>query len=593
MGQTKQCQNCKNSFTIEPEDFDYYQKMKVPPPTWCPRCRMMRRQLFRNERSLYKVSCKLCGKNVLSMYVPESSYVVYCNDCYASDRWDPLSYGTDLSFTKPFFSQLDALLHAVPRRATYQDFATMSEYTNMSVYMKNCYLCFGGHHYEDSEYCAQNFFLNNCADVDFSMRSEFCYDSVHLRRCSRVYYSAYSEDCVDSYFLFGCRNCHDCVGCTNMRNASFCIFNEQYSKEGYKKKIAELNLGSRASLRKIREISATKSLNHPRKYAWTRNAVNSTGDDLEQVKNCLFCFSATEDENCRYSFFMPTGTKDSYDMDHVGLGTENSYELHSSFGGSHVLFGNRIYFSHDVFYSDDCYNSANLFGCVGLRKKEHCILNKQYTEEEYKKLVPQIIDYINTEPYRETNGVEYKFGEFFPVSIMPFAYNETVAQEYFPLTKSEALKFGFRWKDEGERNYKITVEASALPDSTGGISEDMSREVIACAHTSPSVGGCNHQCTTAFRLIPQELLFYKENNIPLPELCPNCRHFERLKLLNPMKLWHRKCMCGGATSEKGIFTNTGKHVHGSTHCPNEFETPYASEREEIIYCESCYQAEVM
>ena len=28
------CQNCKTEFTIEPEDFDYYKKMSVPPPTF-------------------------------------------------------------------------------------------------------------------------------------------------------------------------------------------------------------------------------------------------------------------------------------------------------------------------------------------------------------------------------------------------------------------------------------------------------------------------------------------------------------------------------------------------------------------------------
>jgi hypothetical protein len=37
-------------------------------------------------------------------------------------------------------------------------------------------------------------------------------------------------------------------------------------------------------------------------------------------------------------------------------------------------------------------NSSNLFGCIGLRGKEYCILNKQYTKEEYEALVPKIIE---------------------------------------------------------------------------------------------------------------------------------------------------------------------------------------------------------
>ena len=71
------------------------------------------------------------------------------------------------------------------------------------------------------------------------------------------------------------------------------------------------------------------------------------------------------------------------------------------------------------------------------------------------------------------------------------------------------------------------------------------------------------------------------NNVPLPHFCPNCRHFNRLKQRNPMKLWHRNCMC----------QNTA-HGHDGI-CANEFETSYSPNRPEIIYCEKCYQQEVV
>ncbi|KKQ03984.1 MAG: hypothetical protein US12_C0009G0014 [Parcubacteria group bacterium GW2011_GWA2_36_24] len=182
------CQNCKKDFTIEPDDFGFYEKIKVPPPTWCPECRMIRRMLFRNERSLYKQNCDLCN------------------------------------FSKNFFEQLGELFKKIPRRALYQDFAVNSEYTNQAVYIKNCYLCFGGHHYEDSSYCAQNFYLKNCLDVDFSHKSELCFDSIVLNNCFRVRFGYYSENCLDSWFIYNCRNCSDCVGCTNLIGKTHCIF---------------------------------------------------------------------------------------------------------------------------------------------------------------------------------------------------------------------------------------------------------------------------------------------------------------------------------------------------------------------------------
>ena len=35
------------------------------------------------------------------------------------------------------------------------------------------------------------------------------------------------------------------------------------------------------------------------------------------------------------------------------------------------------------------------FGCVGFKHKQYCILNKQYTKEEYEKLVQKIIKQMN------------------------------------------------------------------------------------------------------------------------------------------------------------------------------------------------------
>ena len=55
----RNCQNCKIEFPIESEDFLFYEKMEVPAPTWCPDCRMARRLLWRNLRSLYKRDCGL------------------------------------------------------------------------------------------------------------------------------------------------------------------------------------------------------------------------------------------------------------------------------------------------------------------------------------------------------------------------------------------------------------------------------------------------------------------------------------------------------------------------------------------------------
>ena len=212
-----------------------------------------------------------------------------------------------------------------------------------------------------------------------------------------------------------------------------------------------------------------------------------------------------------------------------------------------------------------------MFGCSQIRKGKYCILNKQYTKEEYEQLVPKIIEHMNNMPYVDKKGRVYKYGEFFPPELSPFSYNETIAQEYFPLTKEQAIEQGYSWKESEERNIQITIKSEDLPDYIKDVDDTIIKEIIQCAHK----GECNEQCTTAFKIIPQELEFYKKMNLPLPRLCPNCRHYQRLKQRNPLKLWHRKCMCNGNKSENGIYTNTIAHQHGDSACPNEFETTYS------------------
>jgi len=172
-------------------------------------------------------------------------------------------------------------------------------------------------------------------------------------------------------------------------------------------------------------------------------------------------------------------------------------------------------------------------------------------------------------PYIDKNGRVYKYGDFFPSDLAPFAYNESIAQEYYPLSKEQALEHGYLWKEIEERNYNITMRNENIPDDIKTVGDDFVNQMIECGHQ----GKCLEQCTEAFRVTSHELEFYRRMSLPLPRFCPNCRHYQRINLRNPLKLWHRKCMREG--------------------CQNEFETSYAPERPEIIYCESCYQQEVV
>ena len=109
-----------------------------------------------------------------------------------------------------------------------------------------------------------------------------------------------------------------------------------------------------------------------------------------------------------------------------------------------------------------------------------------------------------------------------------------------------------------------------MPETIGEIAEDILNQVLVC-----------EVCKKNFKITKAELDFYKRMNIPLPHKDFECRHQDRMRKRNPRRLWSRSCMC-----------QLKNHNHGQEKCVNEFESSYAPERSEMVYCEQCYQQEV-
>lgn len=596
--QPKQCQNCQKNFEIFSEDKTFYEKMGVPAPTFCPACRLQRRLAWRNERSLYRVNCKLCGKDTISVHYKDSPIISYCGPCWWSDKWDPLSYGKEYDFSRPFFEQFRELMEAVPHPNTWVSYKSLvnSDYNNMAHGLKNCYWLFNSDYNEDCMYGEEVESSKDCIDVTMIDHSELLYEGVNCNKCSRVYFSVDCEGCHNVWFSKNLSNCSDCFGCINLKNQQYHIFNKAYSKEEYEQKLKEFNLNSYKSIEELKKKFQEFQLQFPYKYIHGRNNSNVTGDYIYHSKDVKSSYIVTESENCKYSMWLIVKpNKDCYDYTQFGENAQQVYEAISCGKGIQEIIcsGPQVIEGRAIRYSIHCSNnSSNLFGCIGLRAKKYCILNKQYTQDEYEALLPKIIQHMKDAPYKDKKGRVYGYGEFSPAGLSHFAYNETSAYEYYPLTKEKALEKGYTWKDPEEKNLHITTEGKDLPDSIAEVGDDITNQVISCVHWAPPAGGCAQQCTRAFRILPAEFKFYKEAGIPLPRLCPNCRHFERMKQRNPLQLWERTCLCAGQASENGIYKNTTEHFHKAEHCPNTFETTYSPERKEIVYCEECYLKEV-
>lgn len=568
--ETKNCQNCKNDFTILPDDFSFYEKIKVPPPTFCPECRMIRRMCWRNARSLHKRDCGLCNKTIISMY-KEDGVPVYCNECYNGDNWDPYLYATSYDFNTNFFDQLRVLFTKAPRYYKYA-FGNLinSEYTNFSKDNKSTYLSYSVVGCEDVAYCETIDNSKNSLDSYAVMNIGNCSYNIDCEGNYNTHFAVQSLNCLDSYFIYDCSNCSNCCLSTNLRNQQYYFKNKKLSKEAYQEAVRELKLDEYSGLENAREnfdeILEKEAIH---KYGAIYAAEKVNGDYIHHAKNIKYGFDVNDAENISYGNRV-IEVKDSMDLTGIGFKAELIYESMAATANTFKDFFCYITIQgcRECEYSLNLKNCSNCFGCVSLTNTQYCILNKQYEKEEYFEMVEKIKKHMNDMPYVDAKGRVFKYGEFLPYDMSPFGYNETNAHDFFTISKEKALEKGYNWFNREKREYATTKNIDELPNSILETTDDILNETIAC----PNNGNADFQCTSAFRISQSELQFLRQKKLPLPRYCPNCRHYQRLKYRNPLKLYTRTCTNG---------------------CGNSFETTYAPNRPEKVYCEKCYQQEVL
>ncbi len=561
------CQNCKSEFIIAPEDFLFYEKIQVPPPTWCVECRQRRRYAWRNERNLYRRNCDLCKKSTITIYSPNKPHKVYCNECWWSDKWDPAEFGRDFDFSRSFFEQFKELQLVAPRMALLNKNSTDSEYTNHSANNKNAFMSFCI--FDCENILHSNWVLKNsrdCLDCSYiPEKGERLYECVDSRTSYQSQYCVFLKDCSSCLYCYDCRGCNDCFMSSNLRNKSYVFRNVQYTREEYLEKIKSLKLSSydsRSTLEKEFEDMLSHRSIH--KYAINERIINSQGSLLFDCKNVSCAFEIEKGENAKY-IYGAVDIKDSIDIYHAGYNLELGYELQGCTRLSNCQFCHLCYDDMNLMYCDTCQNSQNLFGCVSVKKGEYMILNKKYSKEEYLNLKQKIIEHM------KSTG---EYGEFFPINIAPVFYNETQASLYMPMQKEEVLSKRWNWEDNTSGTFgKETVKASDIPDTIEEVNDEFLKEILSCV-----------SCNKNYNISRNELIFYKKEGIPIPRNCPGCRYKRRFFLRPTRKLWKRICMCN---------KNHEHHLSGQVNKYEvEFETPYAPDRPEIVYCEKCYQQEV-
>jgi len=553
------CIQCSASFKIEAEDIEFLKKLRVPPPTFCPRCRLQRRMVtrIRMRPVFYKKSCSAPGhsEKVVSFIDESNPIPVYDDAYYRSDAWDPLSFGRSYDSESSFFDQFRSLAQNVPHQTANKDAASVgSDYVVSGVQAKNCYYVAVPYLSENVQYGHLALNSKDCLQFLSSESIENCYYAIRVSRSYNCMFCIDSADCVDSYFLYDCRNSMNCFMSSNLRNASYVWQNEQLTKEAYEQRLREVDLGSYTVLQKYFGMFEELCKRAIHKNLDILKSENSTGNNLRNSKNCINtfeCFAVSE--NLRNAASV-TRMQDVMDL-YSGTTSSLVYEAAGVVDGTSIKFSALIRTGLETEYCIECSNVEYCFGCFGLRAKKFCIFNTQYSEEEYWPKVDEL----------KTKMLERgEYGEFFAIEDSTYPYNDADVQLEFPLTREEVVAKGWKWHDEddapADRAGLDVVQAKDLPDHIRDVGDEVLHKAVLCAESGKP-----------FRLTPYELAFYRTHNLPLPRLHPYIRVQKILEQKMPFHLYDDTCK----------------------KCGKEMKSGYDPAKGYTVYCESCYQAEVV
>ena len=547
--ENKICTSCNEKFVIDEGDLLLYEKVGLKVPSKCFNCRTKQYFIFSIFGKFRKGVSDLSGESLITVLPNKLRFPIYKSHEWWGDEWNPMDYGQEYDSSRPFFDQLKELQEKVPRPHQIGQNNTNCDWCDDVWNCKNSYLSRSMDLCENLNYGYRCIKVKDSFDIVYSFNLQSSYSCLECHDSFNLYFSQNSRDCIDSYFLFDCRNCQQCFMSWNLRNKQYCIRNKQYSKEEYEKELKKIKMDSHKNL----DILKTEFGNILKEEAIHRENQNlrctaSVGNYMTNCDKCINVFSWEFSQNCR-NCLRGLRSKDCIDMSFSW-----NLELSGNNGvvdGGYALKHSACSIAKYSEYVDMCKDVEYCFGCVGLKKNKYCILNKQYSKEEYEKLKTQIIS--------DMKGRE-EYGEFFPYSFGTGPYNLSNGIIYFPETKKEeVLRKGGYWSEE-DLSQIDGISTNDLPDSILDTGPEISTQALICPET-------NYR----FNISEAEYVFHKHKGFALPRLHFDKRILDKMKKVAIIKNFPYRCF----------------YCHKDTNAYYPPEWGYQK-----IACEECYKQNI-
>ncbi len=289
--------------------------------------------------------------------------------------------------SQDFVTELKRLLTKHPKLEAQAWHSENCVYSNYVYDSKDLMFCFDAYRCQNGTWLFDSVLCVDCMDCDYTFESEMCYECVDAFKCYNSTYLELCNDMKDSDFCYNSGNLQNCFGCVNLFHKSFCVFNRQLTEEQYNTTVAELKkLPAETVLAQVNELKKRFPI---RPNNADHNVNCPYGNYVYNSKDCYWCFDSAKNEDCAY-LYDGNESKQTLDATYVGRFNENSYQLIESARINNCQFVIDCNSCIDSTYLFNCNNVRNCFGCVGLSYKEYCILNRQFTQQEYEKILPLI-----------------------------------------------------------------------------------------------------------------------------------------------------------------------------------------------------------
>jgi hypothetical protein len=366
---------------------------------------------------------------------------------------------------------------------------------------------------------------NHCENVIASIMvwkdSSNVFESSCVISSYNVFYSHTIQSSNNIWCSSNLINCSECIRCNGLENKSYCVDNKSYSKEEYFT-IKQSFLNDKKNLTDYRTWELIEWNQWSTNCMW-HGIINS--NDLDNA----YYVNQTHHWRNIILFWSSEDNEYVYDVTNAWSPYWNHLYGWFSLGGEHIYNSCHVAVPcTNIFYSYYLDNCSFCLGCIWLKNKSYCILNKQYTKEERYEKVDEIFKDMDKD-----EGQGSQLGKFFPASMNPFYFNDTAAYLIDPsFTKEEVTAKWYLWRDEP---IKVDIPADAQvvksselasyewwlsPDGTltPALSQSLSLGEGATRHINAEILKCviQDEAWNYYRIIPMEYKFLMKHGLPLP-----------------------------------------------------------------------------